>query len=168
MPKKSKKSKSKRLSLKQKYKIIKKVKDHHKKKRKELKKSGKKPKEPKDPGIPSAWPFKEELLKEMAWKRQQILMSEKQKREERKRAREVGGTGNMSLLLLPPLRCKCCHMLGAYHKHCMRTPQLTHGEMFICASAAAFMLHSAATLLCQAGCRDLLGPCMWPSRQPTA
>lgn len=37
MPKKSTKSKSKRMSLKQKYKIIKKVKEHHKKKKKELK-----------------------------------------------------------------------------------------------------------------------------------
>lgn len=69
--------------------VIKKVKEHHRKKRRELKKSGKKPKEPKDPGIPSQWPFKEELLKEMAWKRQQILMQEKAKKEERKRAREV-------------------------------------------------------------------------------
>ena len=93
MPKRSKKSKSKRLSLKQKYKVIKKVKEHHKKKKRELKKSGKKPKEHKDPGIPSQWPFKEELLKEMAWKRQQILMAEKQKKEERKRAREVSARG---------------------------------------------------------------------------
>jgi hypothetical protein len=73
------------------YKQIKKVKEHHKKKRRELKKSGRKPKEPKTVGsaIPSQWPFKEELLKEMAWKRQQVLMAEKQKREERKRNREV-------------------------------------------------------------------------------
>jgi nuclear GTP-binding protein len=90
MPKRSKKSKSKRLTLKQKYKIVKKVKEHHRKKKKELKKSGKKPKEPKDPGIPSQWPFKEELIKEFAWKRQQILMQEKQKKEDRKRARAVG------------------------------------------------------------------------------
>jgi nuclear GTP-binding protein len=99
MPKKSKKSKSKRLTLRAKYKIIKKVKEHHKKKRKELKKSGNKPKEPKDPGIPSAWPFKEELLKEMAWKKQQILMQEKQKKEEKKRAREVGALGGEGMVL---------------------------------------------------------------------
>eukprot|EP00879_Flechtneria_rotunda_P015386 GHRR01016085.1.p1 GENE.GHRR01016085.1~~GHRR01016085.1.p1 ORF type:complete len:427 (+),score=152.48 GHRR01016085.1:171-1451(+) len=92
MPKRSKKSKSKRLTLKQKYKVIKKVREHHKKKRKELRKSGKKPKEPKDPGIPSQWPFKEELLKELAWKRQQILIQEKQKKEERKRVREEKAT----------------------------------------------------------------------------
>jgi nuclear GTP-binding protein len=73
------------------YKQIKKVKEHHKKKRKELKKSGRKPKEPKTVGsaIPSQWPFKEELLKEMAWKQQQVLMAEKQKREQRKRNRDV-------------------------------------------------------------------------------
>jgi nuclear GTP-binding protein len=50
MPKKSTKSKSKRMSLKQKYKVIKKVKEHHQKKRKEVKqnlKKGIKPKEPK-------------------------------------------------------------------------------------------------------------------------
>jgi nuclear GTP-binding protein len=67
------------------------VREHHKKKRKEEKKAGKKAPKLKDPGIPAAWPFKEELIKELAWKRQQILMDEKAKREERKRAREVGG-----------------------------------------------------------------------------
>ncbi|KAF6261306.1 hypothetical protein COO60DRAFT_1699870 [Scenedesmus sp. NREL 46B-D3] len=88
--KRSKKSKSKRLTLKQKYKQIKKVKEHHRKQRKELKKSGRKPKELKTVGssIPSQWPFKEELLKEMAWKRQRVLMAEKEKRDQRKRNRE--------------------------------------------------------------------------------
>ncbi|KAJ6710917.1 hypothetical protein OIU74_011718 [Salix koriyanagi] len=40
MVKKSKKSKSKRITLKQKHKVIRKVKEHHKKKAKEAKKSG--------------------------------------------------------------------------------------------------------------------------------
>ncbi|WIA12353.1 hypothetical protein OEZ85_012403 [Tetradesmus obliquus] len=88
--KRSKKSKSKRLTLKQKYKQIKKVKEHHRKQRRELKKSGRKPKDLKTvgPEIPSQWPFKEDLLKEMAWKRQQVLLADKAKREERKRNRE--------------------------------------------------------------------------------
>jgi hypothetical protein len=146
MPKRSKKSKSKRVTLKQKYKVseiepssnapsrkqpprsppverrrrrrsalsqrrppppparpltpparthksnpqvIKKVKEHHRKKKKELKKLGNKAPKVKDPGIPAQWPFKEELIKELAWKRQQILLQEKEKKEERKRAREV-------------------------------------------------------------------------------
>lgn len=65
MPKKSTKSKSKRQTLKQKYKILRKVKEHHRKKRKEAKKNGTTRKAPKDPGIPNAWPFKEELIQQL-------------------------------------------------------------------------------------------------------
>ncbi len=89
MPKKSTKSKSKRTTLRQKYKVIRKVKEHQRKKRKELKKSGVKPKSPKDPGLPSQWPFKEELIKEFAFKRAQILAAEKRKKEEKKARRLV-------------------------------------------------------------------------------
>ena len=96
MPKKSTKSRSKRKTLKQKYKIIKKTREHHRKKRKEERKaasSGKGKSKAnlalKDPGIPSQWPFKEELIKEFAWKKQQILLEEKARKDERKRAREV-------------------------------------------------------------------------------
>ena len=81
---KSKKSKSKRMSLKQKYKIVKKVKEHHKKKAKEEKKSGRKQKAP---GIPNQWPFKAELLKELEWEKQRAFALEKQMKEARKRAR---------------------------------------------------------------------------------
>ncbi|KAL4420634.1 hypothetical protein ABPG75_010290 [Micractinium tetrahymenae] len=67
--KRSKKSKSKRMTLKQKYKVIRKVKEHHRKKRKEENKAKrlgiKKSSEPKDPGIPNAWPFKEELIAQL-------------------------------------------------------------------------------------------------------
>lgn len=87
MAQKSKKSKSKRMSLKQKYKIVKKVKEHHKKKAKEDKKAGRKQKAPKDPGIPSAWPFKADLLKELDWEKQRAVAVDKQRKEERKRAR---------------------------------------------------------------------------------
>ncbi|KAK9814574.1 hypothetical protein WJX72_008095 [[Myrmecia] bisecta] len=87
MPQKSKKSKSKRQTLKNKYKVIKKVKEHHRKKAKELRKSGKKPKAPKDPGVPSQWPFKAELMKELEWEKQRILAKEKQKKEQKKEAK---------------------------------------------------------------------------------
>ena len=63
MPKKSRKSKSRRETLKHKYKVIKKVKEHHRKLRKEAKKNGTVNKGPKDPGIPNAWPFRDDLLK---------------------------------------------------------------------------------------------------------
>ena len=84
---KSKKSKSRRSTLRHKYKVIKKVKQHHQKKAKEEKKNlkaGRKPKAPKDPGIPAQWPFKEELLKDLEWQKQRILAQEKAKREEKK------------------------------------------------------------------------------------
>lgn len=98
MPKKGGRSKSKRLTLHQKYKVQKKVKQHHQKKRKEAKanaRKGIKAPKPKDPGLPSQWPFKEELVKEFAWKRAQILAEEKRKREERKARRQVRRGGEL-------------------------------------------------------------------------
>ena len=86
MPKKSKKSKSKRVTLRQKHKVIKKVAEHHRKLRKAAKKSGRKPKAPKDPGIPSQWPFKAELLKELEWEKQRAKAEQLRKREERRQA----------------------------------------------------------------------------------
>lgn len=100
MPIKSKKSNSKRSTLKHKYKVIKKVKQHLKKKakkEKKRKKEGKKPKAVKDPGIPSQWPFKEELMKDLEWQKQRIVAQEKAKKEERKKKRVR--------LLLGSLRC---------------------------------------------------------------
>lgn len=90
MPKKSTKSKSKRMTLRQKHKILRKVKEHHKKLRREDKKKG--PKKVKDPGLPSQWPYKEELVKEFAFKRAQILADEKRRKEERKAAAQVGSS----------------------------------------------------------------------------
>ncbi|KAI1234388.1 hypothetical protein IHE44_0003435 [Lamprotornis superbus] len=70
---------SKRLSCHKRYKIQKKIREHHRKVRKEAKKrKQKKPK--KDPGIPSAAPFKEELLRE-AEQRKQRLEELKQKQK---------------------------------------------------------------------------------------
>lgn len=79
-------SKSKRVSLKQKHKIIRKVKEHHKKKAKEAKKLGlnKKPKVEKDPGIPNDWPFKEQELKALEARRARALDELEQKKAARK------------------------------------------------------------------------------------
>ena len=92
------------MSLKQKYKIVKKVKEHHKKKAKEEKKTGRKQKAPKDPGIPNQWPFKAELLKELDWEKQRAISVDKLKKEQRKRAR-------VRHLLI------CC--VRAYQRHCI-------------------------------------------------
>ena len=86
MPKKSKKSKSKRQTLKQKYKVLKKVKEHHRKKRKEAKKNGTHNKGPKDPGIPNNWPFKEELIQQLKASKERALAREKALREAKRDA----------------------------------------------------------------------------------
>ncbi|KAJ8750853.1 hypothetical protein K2173_016034 [Erythroxylum novogranatense] len=95
MVKKSKKSKSKRVTLKKKYKIIRKVKEHHRKKAKETKKLGlnRKRKVEKDPGIPNDWPFKEQELKALEARRARALEELEQKkadRKERARKRKLG------------------------------------------------------------------------------
>jgi nuclear GTP-binding protein len=94
MPKKSTKSKSKRQTLKQKYKVLRKVKEHHRKKRKEakkLKKQGIKPKEPKDPGIPNNWPFKDELIAQMKAQREREAAKQLAMKEAAKAKRQQVG-----------------------------------------------------------------------------
>ncbi|VFQ68308.1 unnamed protein product [Cuscuta campestris] len=95
MVKKSKKSKSKRTTLKNKYKVIRKVKEHHRKKAKEAKKAGlhRKSKVEKDPGIPNDWPFKEQELKALEDRRNRALEELEQKkaaRKERAKKRKLG------------------------------------------------------------------------------
>ncbi|XP_072989909.1 guanine nucleotide-binding protein-like NSN1 isoform X2 [Typha latifolia] len=95
MVKKSKKSKSKRVSLKQKHKVLRKVKAHHKKKAKEAKKLGfnKRKKVEKDPGIPNDWPFKEQELKALEARRARAMEELEQKkaaRKERAQKRKLG------------------------------------------------------------------------------
>ncbi|XP_013684546.1 guanine nucleotide-binding protein-like NSN1 [Brassica napus] len=95
MPKRSKKSKSKRVTLKQKHKVIRKVKEHHKKKEKDAKKLGhnRRPRAEKDPGIPNDWPFKEQELKALEARRARALEEIEQKkaaRKERAKKRKLG------------------------------------------------------------------------------
>ncbi|KAK3150048.1 hypothetical protein QOZ80_3AG0227060 [Eleusine coracana subsp. coracana] len=91
-----KKSKSKRVTLRQKHKVLRKVKEHHRKKRKEAKKEGRaggRKKVEKDPGIPNEWPFKEQELKALEIRRAQTLQeleAKKEARKERARKRKLG------------------------------------------------------------------------------
>ncbi|XP_052046014.1 guanine nucleotide-binding protein-like 3 isoform X2 [Apodemus sylvaticus] len=85
---------SKRMTCHKRYKIQKKVREHHRKLRKEAKKRGhKKPR--KDPGIPNSAPFKEALLREAELRKQQLeelkqqQKLDRQKEQERKRKLEV-------------------------------------------------------------------------------
>lgn len=79
-------SKSKRVTLKQKHKVLRKVKEHHKKKAKDAKKLGlhRKPRVEKDPGIPNDWPFKEQELKALEDRRARALEEIEQKQKARK------------------------------------------------------------------------------------
>jgi nuclear GTP-binding protein len=74
------------VTLKQKHKVLKKVKEHHKKKAKDAKKLGlhRKPRVEKDPGIPNDWPFKEQELKALEVRRARALEEIEQKKEARK------------------------------------------------------------------------------------
>ncbi|KAM0026728.1 putative GTP-binding protein, orthogonal bundle domain superfamily [Helianthus debilis subsp. tardiflorus] len=76
-------SKNKRITLKQKNKVLKKVKLHHKKKANEAKKLGmnKKPKVDKDQGAaPNDWPVKEQDLKAVEARRTKVLEETQQKK----------------------------------------------------------------------------------------
>ena len=91
-----KKYKSKRSTLKDKYKIQKRVVDHHRKQRKQTKRDAKNgihhhnSKKNKDPGIPNSWPFKQELLQEIEQSRelaeQRTLLKKQQKQQNKKQS----------------------------------------------------------------------------------
>eukprot|EP00288_Rhodomonas_lens_P005850 CAMPEP_0177743316 /NCGR_PEP_ID=MMETSP0484_2-20121128/29135_1 /TAXON_ID=354590 /ORGANISM="Rhodomonas lens, Strain RHODO" /LENGTH=564 /DNA_ID=CAMNT_0019257719 /DNA_START=82 /DNA_END=1774 /DNA_ORIENTATION=- len=93
MPK-GKNHSSKRTTLHQKYKIQKKVKEHHRKARKaekdRIKKQGGKIAylRKKDPGVPNAWPFKEEVLREAEEHKEKLAKAKAEEILQRKRLRE--------------------------------------------------------------------------------
>jgi hypothetical protein len=73
--------------LRKKHKIIKKVKEHHKKQKKEAKK---------DPGIPNAWPFKEQELAALEARRARALEEVEQKKAAKKeRVRSLISSSSM-------------------------------------------------------------------------
>ncbi|XP_036187868.1 guanine nucleotide-binding protein-like 3 isoform X1 [Myotis myotis] len=78
---------SKRMTCHKRYKIQKKVREHHRKLRKEAKKRGhKKPR--KDPGIPNSAPFKEALLREAELRKQQLEELKQQQKLDRQKEQE--------------------------------------------------------------------------------
>lgn len=90
MPKKSSKSLSKRVKLKDKFKIARKVKEHHKKQRKAAKKNEKKKTNVlKDPGIPANYPYREQIVKELQFEHQRIVAQRAEKRKAASDRREV-------------------------------------------------------------------------------
>ena len=100
MPKKSKKSKSKRVPLRRKHRIIKKVAEHAKKKKKELRKdklAGKVQPRTKDPGIPSSYPFKAELMRELEFNRERDRLKKERRKAEQERQQQVIQRQNMMM-----------------------------------------------------------------------
>jgi nuclear GTP-binding protein len=89
----AKKRKSKRQTLQQKYKIVKRTKEHHRKLKKgkitstanQLQRKNKMKRE--ENRIPNAWPYKDELLKEIQSAKER--MEEVKQRQKEKRKEEV-------------------------------------------------------------------------------
>jgi nuclear GTP-binding protein len=85
-----KKGKSKRISLKDKYKIQRRVVETGRKRKKQAKKDSKNgvvrqsDLKKRDPGIPNSWPFKQELLKEIARARERQQEQQQDKKDKRK------------------------------------------------------------------------------------
>ncbi|KAI8984977.1 hypothetical protein BD414DRAFT_417885 [Trametes punicea] len=94
MPRIRKKT-SKRVTLAHRAKVQKKVKEAHRKQRREAKKNPPKKSKPKDPGIPNAFPYKDQILAEVAEQRR-LAAEEKQRRKEEKKAAKAAHAGDAS------------------------------------------------------------------------
>jgi len=84
-----KKGKSNRTTLKDKYKIQRRVKETHRKRKKEAKRDAKngivRPNQQKrDPGIPNSWPFKQDLLKDIQRARERQQQQQQAQKDKRK------------------------------------------------------------------------------------
>jgi nuclear GTP-binding protein len=84
-----KKGKSKRITLKDKYKIQRRVVETHRKRKKKVKRDAKAgivrhDKSKKDPGIPNSWPFKQDLLKDIQRARERQQQQQLEAKEARK------------------------------------------------------------------------------------
>ncbi|KAM9813355.1 guanine nucleotide-binding protein-like 3 [Neosynchiropus ocellatus] len=78
---------SKRMTCSKRFKIQKKVREHHRKVRREAKKKGVSKRVKKDPGVPSSAPFKEEVLREAEQRRLQIEEQKEKQRQAKKEER---------------------------------------------------------------------------------
>ena len=87
------------MTLKDKYKIQKKVKEHNRKlKRDERRRGGAQQKIKKDPGVPRLHPFREEILRDIEESKERVEQAKLQKREQqRMRAQYMPKNGSSSL-----------------------------------------------------------------------
>lgn len=82
--------------------VLKKIKEHHKKKAKELKKKGGRTKAAKDLGVPASWPFREQLMKEMAFEKERVEAATLARKEAAKE-RRVSSRRRLRFALPSPL-----------------------------------------------------------------
>ncbi|XP_060017618.1 guanine nucleotide-binding protein-like 3 isoform X2 [Lagenorhynchus albirostris] len=98
---------SKRMTCHKRYKIQKKVREHHRKLRKEAKKRGRK-KPRKDPGVPNSAPFKEALLREAELRKQQLEELKQQQKldrqKEQDKKRRLGTDPAVELCNMEPVK----------------------------------------------------------------
>lgn len=74
-----KKVMSKRMTLKDKYRIKKRVAEHERKKRKEARKNPKyRSKLSKEPGIPNLWPMQQDMLRKMSDESKEVFLEKKE------------------------------------------------------------------------------------------
>ncbi|KAI0676739.1 hypothetical protein C8Q78DRAFT_1073527 [Trametes maxima] len=88
MPRIRKKT-SKRGTLAQRAKIKKKVQESHRKHKRDAKRNPPKKSKPKDPGIPNAFPYKDQILAEVAEQRRQAAEEKQRRKDEKKAARSA-------------------------------------------------------------------------------
>merc|ERR1712000_623120 len=82
----NKKPKSKRTTLHQKFKVEKKVRQHHKKQRREAKRNpGLRKKIKKDPGVPNLHPLKSQILSQYAARKEKIAAEQEKDRLRKER-----------------------------------------------------------------------------------
>jgi len=88
-----KKRLSKRVTLKDKYKVQKKVAEHNKQQRKDAKKNPSlRKKLSKDPGVPNLWPQKQDMLRKLVEGKREDLVEKKREREIKEKKENFRGT----------------------------------------------------------------------------
>lgn len=86
------------MLAKRRYKIEKKVKEHHRKIKKEAKKNAFKKRKPKDPGVPNSLPFKEKVIGEMRSQKQKEKNNRQAMRNQLKQLAKTGKEGEFMKL----------------------------------------------------------------------
>eukprot|EP01125_Pyxidicula_operculata_P007200 TRINITY_DN2449_c0_g2_i1.p1 TRINITY_DN2449_c0_g2~~TRINITY_DN2449_c0_g2_i1.p1 ORF type:complete len:617 (+),score=182.44 TRINITY_DN2449_c0_g2_i1:44-1894(+) len=111
-----KKPKSKRVTLKDKYKVERKVKEHNKKMRKEAKKNPQlRKKLNKDPGIPNLWPFKEHLIQKMQIEKQEAEKAKESKKRKRTQEEQMSDLTQSANQRTEQFEERTRQILGSYN-----------------------------------------------------